>query len=434
MGPVVSIINRRGAVNAITSLCLALATLPLQAEPASPLSLEEALGIAQANAPALNAAALGAQASRHIAIAASQQSDPVLRAGVDNLPISGPERLSLGRDFMTMRRIGVMQEYVSSGKRLLIRERNELEASRQDALGRKLAANLRRDVAIAWLDRFYAVKSREFLKTLAAELEVQLRTLDSQLRAGKATAIEFPIISAALLQTRDRMLVIDKQERLAHIVLARWLGEEANRTLGTPPNIEELLADLASPNIVSASPSVLEHSRELDIAKTELAIAEKNKQPNWSWEVAYQQRGSAYSNMVSVGISVPLPVNASDRQDREIAARRSQLEQSQELHEDLRREIQAGVASTHAEWQSLIERRKRLAGALLPLARQRVDLSLASYRSGQSSLATVLEARRAEVEIHLQLLDLERETARLWAELRYVYLETAKAVAPGARP
>ena len=61
MGPVVSIINRCGAVNAITSLCLALAALPLQAEPASPLSLEEALGIAQANAPALNAAVHGAQ-------------------------------------------------------------------------------------------------------------------------------------------------------------------------------------------------------------------------------------------------------------------------------------------------------------------------------------------------------------------------------------
>ena len=432
MGPVLSIINRRAAASAITSLCLVLAALPLQA--ASPLSLEEALGIAQANAPALNAAAHGAQASKHMAIAASQLPDPVLRAGVDNLPVTGPERLSLGRDFMTMRRIGVMQEYVSPGKRQLIRERNELEASRLDASGRKLMAGLRRDVAIAWLDRFYAAKSRELLKTLAAELELQLQTLDSQLRAGKATAVESPMASAVLLQTRDRMLVADKQERLANIVLARWLGEEANRTPGTPPNIEELPLDLTNSNLVSAAPSVLEHSRELDIARTELAIAEKNKWPNWSWEVAWQQRGSAYSNMVSVGISVPLPLNASNRQDREIAAKRSQLEQALELHEDLRREVQAGVAASHAEWQSLIERRKRLAGALLPLARQRIDLSLASYRSGQASLASVLEARRAEVETHLQLLDLERETARLWAQLQYVYLETVKAGAPGAQP
>ena len=59
MGPVLSIINRRAAASAITSLCLALAALPLQAQQASPLSLEEALGIAQANAPALNAAANG---------------------------------------------------------------------------------------------------------------------------------------------------------------------------------------------------------------------------------------------------------------------------------------------------------------------------------------------------------------------------------------
>lgn len=434
MYPVLSIIRRRPTTAVIAALFLALAALPLQAQQASPLSLDEALGIAQANAPALNASAHGARASNHLAIAASQLPDPVLRAGIDNLPLTGPDRLSLGRDFMTMRRIGVMQEYVSSGKRQLIRERNELEAARQDASRRKLTTNLRRDVAIAWFDRYYAAESRKLLKTLAAEVEVQLRTLDSQLRAGKAAAVESPMASAVLLQTRDRMLMVDKQERLASIVLARWLGDEAKRTPGTLPDIAELPPDLASADVASAAPSLLEHSRELDIARTELAIAEKNKRPNWSWELAYQQRGSAYSNMVSVGISVPLPVNASNRQEQEIAAKREQVEQAEELHEDMRREVQAGLAASYVEWQSLIDRRKRLGGALLPLARQRIDLSLASYRAGQASLASVLEARRAEVETRLQLLDLERETARLWAELQYVYGEAAKAHAPGAQP
>ena len=78
------------------------------------------------------------------------------------------------------------------------------------------------------------------------------------------------------------------------------------------------------------------------------------------------------------------------------------------------------------EWQSLIERRKTLASALLPAVRQRIDLTLAAYRGGQVSLATVLEARRAEVEAQLQLLDLEREAARLWAQLQYVYAEGAQ--------
>jgi outer membrane protein TolC len=152
--------------------------------------------------------------------------------------------------------------------------------------------------------------------------------------------------------------------------------------------------------------------------------------------LAYQQRGSDYSNMISFGVSVPLTLNSANRQDPEVAAKRAQVEQAEQLHEDMLREVQSGVASAYTEWQSLIERRKRLADALLPVARQRIELSLAAYRAGQSSLASVLEARRAEVEARMQLLDLERETARLWAQLQFIYADSANAQthAQGVQP
>jgi hypothetical protein len=47
-------------------------------------------------------------------------------------------------------------------------------------------------------------------------------------------------------------------------------------------------------------------------------LAEANKKPDWSVEVAFQQRGSAYSNMVSVGISLPFQWDQKNRQDREL--------------------------------------------------------------------------------------------------------------------
>ena len=65
----------------------------------------------------MSASDAAARGAREMAVAAGQLPDPVLRAGVDNLPVNGPDAWSLDRDFMTMRRIGVMQEYVSSAKR-----------------------------------------------------------------------------------------------------------------------------------------------------------------------------------------------------------------------------------------------------------------------------------------------------------------------------
>ncbi len=104
---------------------------------------------AQGNAPALSAAADGVQAARDMAVAAGQLPDSVLRLGVDNLPVNGADRWSLGREFMTMRRMGLMQEYVSADKRQVLRRRGELDAVRQDAARHSLATTLRRDVATA---------------------------------------------------------------------------------------------------------------------------------------------------------------------------------------------------------------------------------------------------------------------------------------------
>lgn len=410
------------AVAAVVPSLLFLAVPSLYAQPAARLSLDDALGIALGNAPALSAAADSAQAAREMAVAAGQLPDPVLRLGADDLPVNGPDRWN---PVSSTRRIGVMQEYVTTDKRALLRRRAELDVVRQDAAHRSLKTNLRRDVATAWLDRYYAMQSRELLKLLEAEVELQLRILDSQLRVGKASTTESPMATAMLLQTRDRILMADKQERLAHIALERWLGKDASREPGTAPNIESLALDPANPDLVTSVPSVQEHASEREIAKADFAIAESSKRPNWSWELTYSQRGSADSNMVTFGVSIPLVLNASNKQDREIAARKAQVEQADALHEDLRRETQAGIASNYAEWKSLIDRRRRLSIALLPVSLQRIDLSLAAYRAGQGNLASVLEARRAEVEAQLQLLDLQRETARLWAQLQYVYAEGA---------
>ena len=415
-----SIAARWAALVSLAAVSLA------HAQPSAPLSLDEALRIATARSASLGAATQGVLAAQQAAVAGSQLPDPVLRLGVDNLPVNGPDSGSLTNDFMTQRRIGITQEYVSSEKRALVRRRMELDAQRQTAAQRSLAATIRRDVATAWLERYYAAKSQEFLKTLEAEIELQIRTLDSQLRAGKVTASEQPMATAVLLQTQDRVHVAKKQERVASIALQRWLGPDASRTLGGTPDIDKLSIDLADADIASKAPAVREHANERDMSQADLEITQAAKKSNWSWEISYSQRGSAYSNMVSVGVNIPLFTNAANKQDREVAAKQAQVQQAHAMHEEVVRETQSSIASSYAEWQSLMARRTSLSSALMPVVRQRVDLSLAAYRGGQGSLASVLEARRAEVEAQLQLLDLEREAARLWAQLQYVYAEGAQ--------
>ena len=88
----------------LAALISLLSTLPAQA---TPLSLEEALQLAERNAPILQARQEQMTAARHAVIPAGELPDPRLNLGVQNLPVDGSDRWSMNRDFMTMRAVGV---------------------------------------------------------------------------------------------------------------------------------------------------------------------------------------------------------------------------------------------------------------------------------------------------------------------------------------
>ena len=56
----------------------------------------------------------------------------------------------------------------------------------------------------------------------------------------------------------------------------------------------------------------------------------------------------------------------------------------------------------------------------MPLASERTQAALAAYRGGKASIADVLVARRNEIDVRMQALQLEMETARLWAQLNFL--------------
>lgn len=56
----------------------------------------------------------------------------------------------------------------------------------------------------------------------------------------------------------------------------------------------------------------------------------------------------------------------------------------------------------------------------MPLAGERTRAALAAYRGGTVPLATVLEARRIEIDTRLDQLRLAMETATLWASVEYM--------------
>ncbi|MEO6365544.1 MAG: TolC family protein, partial [Luteimonas sp.] len=81
------------------------------------LRFDEALRLAVARAPELAARRSQTEATRQEAARAASLPDPKLIAGIDNLPITGSDAFSFRADEMTMKRIGLMQEFPARAKR-----------------------------------------------------------------------------------------------------------------------------------------------------------------------------------------------------------------------------------------------------------------------------------------------------------------------------
>ena len=413
----------------VVGACLFLTSIGSSAQ--TQLSFGDALRLAEIHSASLESSRYGAIAARQAAIAAGQLPDPQLRLGLDNLPVTGAERFSTTQDFMTMRRVGVMQEFVSADKRAARRLVGEREADRAEAEAFAERAVIRKEAAYAWLDAHIAARAVTLLEALQDEARLQLETFDSQVRAGKASPTEFSALQAATLQVDDRVLAARTEGESALLALRRWVGQDARVGPAGMPDIRRLpeSAHLAS----FETPQQHLAAQLQTSAQAELALSRLNKRPNWSWEVSYAQRGPAYSNMVSLGVSIPLPMFGEDRQDRETAAKEALVAEAAARAEEIKRSQQVELQRLTLQWRSLLSRHDRLTAQLLPVSRMRTETTRAAYRSGQESLGKVLAARQAEVETRLQLLDHEREAARLWAQLTYQYLNAGDdAVYEGA--
>lgn len=386
------------------------------------LSLAQAQQRALDRSRALPARDASIAATRELAVAAGRLPDPVLRAGIDNLPVSGAERYNIGSDFMTMRRIGVTQELTAPDKRRLRASLLDRVADKASAEKDAEIVRIEQETALAWLDLYFAQQVADLGRQQLAQAQLDLEAAQAVYRSGKGPQGDVFAARGRIGSAEDRIAGFDVRVRAARSMLSRWAGPGADIAQTGLPDMDNVRLDPDSlDSQLGHHPDIAVLNREEAIARTEAQLAEANRHPDWSVEVALQQRGQAYSNMLSVGVSVPLQWDRKNRQDRELAAKILRVDQVRDERQELLRAHTAEVRVMLDEWHSGRERSARYRRDLVPLALDQSAAVLAAYRGGKASLAEVLAARRNELDVRLQALQLEAETARRWAQLNFLY-------------
>jgi outer membrane protein TolC len=422
-------IQRVASFVAVT-LVLACALPAVAAD--APLTLAEAQRLAVARSRLLPAQDSAVAAAREMAVAAGQLPDPVATLGVNNLPINGPDAWSLSRDFMTMTSIGVMQEFTREEKRTARAERYERESEKSVAEKTAGVAAIQRDTALAWLDRYYAEAMLAVVAEQSRQAQVEIEAAEGSYRAGRGNLADILATRSALVLLDDRASEVGRKVSAAKIALARWIGKDAGAPLAGKPATDAIRLDRSTLEAdLGHHPELAVLARKEDVAAAEVRVAQANKKADWSVALMYSQRGSAYSNLISVNVSVPLQWDQKNRQDREVAAKLAMLDQARAEREDMLRAHAAEVRAMIAEWENDRERSARYARELLPLTTERTQATLNAYRGAKASITDVLLARRSEIGARLQALQLEMDAARLWAQLNFLFPDVDPAAHAG---
>lgn len=346
-----------------------------------------------------------------MARAAGQLPDPMLNVGIDNLPVSGSNRFSTAAEDMTMKRIGISQEWVSTEKRAARTDAARAMVSREAVMERVAAADARMQTAMAYVEAYFAGEALKLTALNEKHAREELEAGKGRLATVSGSSAEVFALASALGTTEDESADMRQQQAASAVALQRWTGLPADELteprLAVVPTLDAF---------VDAHPLVIARQRDIEVARQEAEVTRLNRKPNWSYEVSYGQR-QGRPDMVSFGVSIPLPVAPASRQDRETAAKLAMVDKAVADLSEAQRAAAGEYAALASDAKRLQERIHRYVAAVLTPLKQRTEATLAGYRSNQASLVMLFEARHAEVEAQRKLLTLQRDLARAQAQL-----------------
>jgi cobalt-zinc-cadmium efflux system outer membrane protein len=353
----------------------------------------------------LQAAEARAAGARSRIAPAGAWPDPMLMAGIENLPISREKAAghatTVGPDPMTMKMLGVRQSVPYPGKTPL-----RTAAARADAEAAEARlASVRRDVRRQVLNAYYElVAARSSLSIIERQQHVATSVLPAaEARYVAGTAAQSDVLkarteAALLVEERNSML---QQERAA---LAR-LNAVLDRAGSTPVVAESFPEDLVGTKSLPAldsltaialqtNPRLRERRAVITAQIAQRDLNRKEYLPDFDVSIQYGQR-DRLPDMITATIGVPLPIQRGRKQTAIARAAQFDVVASEAELRSEENELRAEIARTRAAVERDQANLELLHRAILPQARATFASASASYQSGRGELLNVLDAMRA---------------------------------------
>ncbi|MBF0357049.1 MAG: TolC family protein [Magnetococcales bacterium] len=404
----------------VTLLLSGLLSLPALAS----LSLEEAETLATKNDPLLLQLEAESRLLMEQSVADNQWPDPRLKMALIGMPT---DSYDLDQENMTQQQVG-FQQMIPRGDSLEIKQnktRSKAEIKDRKVDLERLA--ILRDVRLAYIDIVFqklahetVLKSKKFLSQF---VEI------AQFRYSSGKEKKQRILEASLAHSRmdDRLLKITDKEKIARAKLAKWIGRKSafGEIPAVFPEFDDLPNQEAILNNLQNHPAILLADSKIKTSQFGVKLAEEKYKPAWMTDLTYGYRrdnkmGVERSNLLSVMVSLDIPLFTKNRQDRIYKSRTIGVEAAQHERDDKLRMLQSELEMSTVNLDLVKKRLKLFTFKLIPEAVTYTQTTLAGYQSGVTDINGVIRAHLTELKVRLDKLKLQH--AELSTQTKLLFL------------
>ncbi len=320
--------------------------------------------------------------------------DPILSLGIQN---DGFKSIEIGKMETSFYSIGASQTVPWFGKRGLRAEVADLQARQAEADQARARLSVEAEVRRAYLDLLLARDELGLLDKLEA-LWIQSEGL-ARVRYEAGQGAQSDLLRAQLERSRLRQrrwaLQAEERRRLqalnracvrpldAPVQTTRGLRDASDPAL---PDREQALADAEarSPELARALAAAQQAERRVDLAR-------KDYFPDFTVSAGIMPRGGL-DPMWQAGLSLNIPLWAGSKQSRAVAENESRNQAGLQGADAVRQLLRLRVEERVAVLSGLLETNRLYRAGILVQSEATASSTLAQYRVGRVTFASVLEA------------------------------------------
>jgi len=373
-----------------------------------------------------NLAQMLARAKAMAAIPSQEGSlpDPQISFNAMSLPTNS---FNTRQEDMTQLGFGLSQGIPFPGKLALREQAARYEAEAATLNADELRLVLLSDVKTLWWQVFYLDRSLEIVDSNHNLLQQFVDIARSKYEVGEGLQQDVLLAQLELSKLLDQKISLTGMRRGTVAKLNALLNQPANTTAQLPAKVALQLQEIRPEDRLyqqaETSRPLLESERQgINGAQSKLDLAKKDILPDFNVEAAYGARnnmpnGTRRSDLLSLGVSMNVPIFAGSKQNKLIDQRSSELMQQRYALQDQWNSVRSQITQSHSDYQRAKQQFVLFDTGIIPQARQTVASMLAGYQVNKVDFLNLVRSQITLFEYETQYWKAFTEAQQALAEL-----------------